>query len=122
MENEKHNQLEVRIEKLENAHLRYEENYIKILDILKKLEGKLVGSIETDSPGLLSQVRLTKERVAEHDVKLLLIESKLPSAESMSEIKSLKEEVQKLSQYRWMVYGVMVVIGYLINIGLKFIK
>jgi len=119
---ERQSNLEIRVEKLENSHLEYEKNNLKMLNILTKIEAKLIGSIETDTPGLLSQVRLTKEKVDQHDVKILLIESKLPSAESMNEIKDLKEKVELLNRYKWMIYGVMVVLGYLISTGIKLLK
>lgn len=117
--------IEARVKKLETD---YDREISKILEILSKVQQRLVGSLDTTmSPGLISEVRdlqseLSKTRVRLTDFKHefdALKAARDSDAQALKELSAMKEQLPKLwkkvqvyDRYRWVILGGVLVLGY----------
>lgn len=114
------NDLEQRVQKLEDDYVIHTQNS---LTILKKIEKRLVGDIESNVPGLLDDVRQLKlqtEKNEQHIAKLTneleLITKKVEIYSSFSkDIETLKSVVDSLNKNKWLIQGGLIVVGIIIG-------
>ena len=100
------NEHEGRIKKLEESH---DKDISTILSCLQTIESRLIGSIDDKSPGLLEEFRILKKDVEETRLRITNIES---------DIKELKQTAEGLTKYKFIIYGGIIVITWIIsNIG-----
>lgn len=121
------------IENHENRLLKLEndENVNNIFSVLKKIEEKLLGGLETDSPGLVFEVKRTQENLIEITKRVKNIEtiatqvkeegsiptkSKLYEIEAIkTEIRDVRKDIKNLNIHRWIVYGSIITLIYFMS-------
>lgn len=105
------------------AVLEDDEKVGNILIILQKIEQRLIGGLDNDSPGLIPEFNQTKKDVDEIKVHLGTIEASIkkieegltPTKNIVEDIKDLKKEVKMLSMHRYILYGGILVLYYLLS-------
>lgn len=101
------NDVEKRLSNLEKESLSRTEKLEEIAHILKKIERVLIGDLESDVVGLVSQVRDIKKEIQFVDAKTVLIENVATSLD------------KEFNKYKWMVRGIIIAIGVIISYSLK---
>lgn len=112
--------LEPRILKLETD---YKRDISAILEILRKLEGRMTGEIGANEVGLISEVRDLKREMSDNKSQLDYIQQHISeikvnignTTELQRDVAILKEKVDKHEKYKWLVWGGLVTAGYLIS-------
>ncbi len=102
----------------------------KVLEILRKIEIKLVGSIENDTPGLSTDVRQLKKdfEITKNDITHIneniqtMKNSFVPTQVLTTDVKELKDKVDKLIKFRWIFYGGLLVVLWIISNPDKILK
>lgn len=107
---------EKRIELLENSTN-------KSLDILQKIEKRLVGDIEKETIGLIQEVKLISKQVVENQLDIDKLKDENVKITNdikiynnlQADIKVLKELVDDLNKNKWLIQGGLIVIGIIIG-------
>jgi ABC-type phosphate transport system auxiliary subunit len=121
-------QIEARLKKLETD---YDREVNKMLQVLEKIQQRLVGSLEDRSaPGLIAEVRELQNELEQVKRKLgelraefeQLKTSYLDAAvitrdltEMKQQLPALWKKVRMYDRYRWIIIGGVLVIGYLFS-------
>lgn len=108
---------ENRIKRLEN-----DENVNNILHIVQKIESRLLGGLDSETPGLIADFRQTKKDVDDVKTRLAQIEAcireikdgLIPSKTLTSDYQEIKKEIKSLAMHKYILYGGMIVIGWLL--------
>jgi hypothetical protein len=119
--------LEKRVTQLESD---YENDVRRMLQIMQKVERRLVGSIENDTPGLISEVRDLKKELADVAERMTTTRAEIEQlhlqqvadAKTMQELTQMKEQLPKIwskirvyERYRWLILGGLFVLGLIAN-------
>jgi len=105
-----------RIEALEGNQSETKAREDKVLEILHKIERRLIGNIEQDAPGLIDDVRALRHSVESIEVRLLTLEKvTIPSRLEILErgIQTVHEEIEVLNKYRFILYGGIAVAAFI---------
>lgn len=113
-----------RLDALEKKQESFEHNQAEVLNLLRKIEGRLVGNLEEDRPGLNDEVRTLKKIVESIDEKItnqekLNTHTRLESLEST--VASINKEVKELTRYRLIAYGIIIAIIFILEKAWDFI-
>jgi hypothetical protein len=97
----------------------------QILQILQKIEKRLIGNLEEDKPGLIDDVRVLRKTMESIDTRIMNIEranliNRIQTLET--EIQSLSTKVAELTKYRFMVYGGILVVAFIFNKAWDYIQ
>lgn len=101
---------------------KLEETTSELLNICKKIQERMVGGINSESPGMIDDIRNLKASQLETNRQIQEINKKIENLGSIEhavdEISELKDTLNSLSKFRWITWGVLVGFGWLIaNIG-----
>jgi len=121
-------QIEARLKKLETD---YDREVNKMLQILEKIQQRLIGSLDDRSaPGLIGEVRDLQNELEQAKLKIgelrtefeQLKMSRSADAAAMRELSEMKQQLPALwkkvrmyDRYRWIIIGGVLVIGYLVS-------
>jgi chromosome segregation ATPase len=113
-------EVESRLKKLDRA---YENEVQRMTEILQKIEHRLVGSIDRDTPGLITDVKYLKDTVSVLNVSaktlsedLSLIRQTFSGLEELrQDNKEIWKKVRLFEKYRWIIVGVLLTSGYLLS-------
>jgi len=116
--------------RLKKLELDYQSNITEILTILKKLQGRLLGSIDSDQPGLIADMRQLKQDIDKQKIDLAKIDmdiTKLTLTNQgtqiiIRDVEELKKSVEQINKYKWIVYGAAILAGFIINYLVKMIE
>jgi len=103
--------LEERVFSLESSLEKVDGDVSAILSIAQKLEHRLVGSLDSEAPGLISQVQELKRTVAETKEEFEAINDKLTE---------VQHSFEQINKYKWISYGAILAIGSIVGYALKF--
>lgn len=110
----------------ENRLKKIEANYAndinRILGILEQIQIRLVGSIDRDAPGLLTEVKQLEKEYAGLQLKLTSIDNSMkemsdhfgPLKQIIEDVSVLKVKVETLNKSRWLAYGAILIISWLL--------
>ena len=109
---------ENRIKRLEN-----DENVNNILHIVQKIEARLLGGLDSETPGLIPDFKQTKKDVDDIKARFGQIETCMkeikdnltPIKTVVEDYKEIRKEVKSLTMHKYILYGGMIVIGYLLT-------
>lgn len=90
----------------------------QILQILQKIEKRLIGDLENDKPGLIDDIRVLRKMMEQIDGRIMSIEranliNRIQTLEV--EHQALASKVAELNKYRFMVYGGILVAAFILN-------
>ena len=120
-------QFEARLSKLEVEHARETS---RIVELLKKMEQRLVGSLDMDTPGLITNVREIKREVdetakhiAELRVEIAALKlAQVADSKAMQDLVEMKQQLPRIwakirtyERYRYLIVGGLFVLGFLAN-------
>jgi predicted nucleic acid-binding Zn-ribbon protein len=103
--------LEERVFSLETSLEKVDGDVSAILSIAQKLEHRLVGSLDSETPGLITQVQELKKTVGEAKEEFRTINVKLVD---------VQKAFDQLNKYKWISYGVILAVGSIVGYVLKF--
>lgn len=127
--------LEDKIQDLEPRLRKLEENYVKdinrILDLLNKIEKRMIGALEDSGEvGLISEVRDIKKEMSSYKIQLNQIEVSVSEIKSnVTNVSSLVKDIADLKirtdehdkkfalydKYKYIAAGILLAIGWLLN-------
>ena len=107
MEPEKYNDLDLRVRKLESS---YSNEVVEIHAILKKIEARMLGSLDGQNAGLISEVHQLKK-----EAEIAKLEIQKIQASLTLELAQIKISIDQIAKYKWIVYGALLAIGYIMN-------
>jgi len=107
-----------RIETLEINQVEIKTTQIKILDVLEKIEKRLIGNIEEDTPGIVDDMRALRRSMESIDIRLISMEranvqGRVDALEQ--NLKITNEKVEELNKYRFVLYGGIAVAVFLLT-------
>ncbi len=119
---------EARLKKLEND---YDREFSKMLQILEKIQVRLVGSLDDRSSlGLIGEVRELQNELEQSKLKIAELRtefeqlkvSRATDIQTMRELAEMKQQLPALwkkvrmyDRYRWIIIGGVLVLGYLFS-------
>lgn len=111
---------EQRLKKIED---NYTNDINKILGILEQIQVRLVGSIDSDAPGLLTEVKQLEKEYVEIKAQLGSIDLSLkevnghfiPIKQIIEDISVLKTKMENFSKHRYVAYGIIIAISWLLT-------
>ena len=114
------NDHENRIKKIE---ANYANDINRILGILEQIQVRLVGSIDREAPGLLTEVKQLEREYSELKDKLTSIDNSikemnehfLPVKQIIEDVSALKVKVEQLTKYKWVSYGCIIAVMWIIE-------
>lgn len=115
---EKISQIDDRVKKLEQSNKQEE-----ILDILNKIKDRLMGQLNSESPGLISDVKSLKdsEKITQSQLKSIdeniqeIRKNQSLRINFEDEMKVIKKEIEKIKKLSYVLYGSFIVIGWLLS-------
>lgn len=110
-------------QRLKKIEANYTNDINKILGILEQIQVRLVGSIDRDAPGLLTEVKQLEKAYVEIKAKLGSIDSSIkevsdhftPIKQIIEDVAALKVKVENLVRYRYVAYGAILVVSWLLT-------
>ncbi len=110
-------------QRLKKIEANYTNDINKILGILEQIQVRLVGSIDRDAPGLLTEVKQLEKEYVEIKAKLGSIDSSIkevsdhftPIKQIIEDVAALKLKVENLVRYRYIAYGIILAISWLLT-------
>ncbi len=107
-----------RVSKLENSNKQEE-----ILDILYKIKNKLLGSLESDSPGIFNDVKQLKEneKITQSQLTNInanieqLLRNQIVRMNFENEIETIKKNIDELKKFTYKVMGGIIVISFIVS-------
>lgn len=111
---------ENRIAKLEQS---VENSNSEVVQAVRSLEKRLIGSIDTNTPGLVTEMREIKKEVEYCKSKITRIETcvndfsrnLLPAQQLTERIEKIQENLESLNTHRWILYGIIIGGGIIIK-------
>lgn len=98
---------ENRIKRLEN-----DENVNNILKIVQKIESRLIGGLDNETPGLIPEFKQLKKDF--EDLKLQVKEI-LPAKNAISDVKDLQKDIKALMTHKYILYISGMILFYLLG-------
>lgn len=113
--------IEPRIRKLEDS-------VGSVIEILKKIEIRLVGTVDNDSVGLFSDFRQSKIDILNAKTTIIQLELEIKNLREnilftkdiIKDVSELKSSIKELTRYKWIILGAAAVIGFILNYIFKF--
>ncbi len=110
-------------QRLKKIEANYTNDINKILGILEQIQVRLVGSIDRDAPGLLTEVKQLEKEYVEIKARLGSIDSSIEKVSNhfasikqiIEDVSTLKVKVENLVKYRYVAYGIILAISWLLT-------
>lgn len=98
--------IEKRIDRIEIGEKSSQKNEENILNTLHRIEDRLLGSLSGDTPGLINEVK---------EVQKDLDSLKLSVSDLLKNFTDVKKALDELSRYKWVTYGVLITLGWVVS-------
>lgn len=109
-------ELKHRIEALEHNQEQIKVQEDRILDILHKIEKRLIGDIEADAPGIVDDLRVLRRTTESIDSRLIALEKTNVQARVdflEKNVPTVVAKVEELNKYRFVLYGGIAVAAFI---------
>lgn len=112
--------LEQRVTKIE---VDFPRDVKEALTILHKIEERLLGSLDKETPGLINRVTQLEsqklkniEHIAQLQITVKALEMNVPvMVDLASKVQKLQESLDQIQKYKWVTYGVLLTCGFIVT-------